>query len=49
VEIILAEIFGKKKMRELIKVEDKDYQRSIELTDELGPNELIEEFKRLTI
>jgi hypothetical protein len=49
VEIILTEIFGKEKMIELIKVEDKDYQRSIELTDELGPEKLIEQFKRLTV
>lgn len=48
VEIVLTELFGKEKMKELIKVESPDYQRSIELTEELDPEKIIDEFKSLT-
>ena len=48
VETILTELFGKEKMKELIKVDSPEYQRSIELTEQLGPEKIIDEFKNLT-
>ena len=48
VETILEEIFGKEKMRELIKVKNPEYQRAIDIVDEKSPIVIIEEFKKLT-
>lgn len=48
VDFILTELFGREKMKELIEVESPDYQRAIEITEKLGPEKIIEEFKSLT-
>ncbi len=48
IEIVLSEIFGKDRMRELIKANSPDYQKAIEIVDDVGPEDLIKEFRNLT-
>ncbi len=45
VQIILSEIFGEEKMRILINLEDTNYQRAIDIVDEVGPENILQKFR----
>lgn len=47
-QIIVKELFGKEMTQKLIRAKDPDYTRSIDLTNELGREYIIQEFRELS-